>query len=95
MVRAVENWADLTGTVRAIGARPGVPGMSEVVLAVEEARDVEGYPNLLTEAPGEELVVSADTADLDDLEPGARVCLRAQRADPRTVVAAPESSLRL
>lgn len=90
MVRAVENWAELTGAVREIRPRPGVPGMSEVVLAVDGAEEVEGYPNLFAEAPGQELVVSVDTASLGDVEPGATVRLRAQRAGPRTVVAAPE-----
>lgn len=95
MVRAIENWADLGGTVREIRPRQGVPGMSEVVLAVEEARDVEGYPNLLTEAPGQELVVSVDTDSLGEIGPGTRVRCRAQRADPRTVVADPRGCSRL
>lgn len=95
MVRAVENWAELRGTVRAIRPRPGVPRMSEVVLAVDEARDVEGYPNLLAEAPGQELAVNVDTESLGDVEPGARVRCRAQRADPRTVVADPAGPAKL
>lgn len=89
-MRAIENWADLRGTVREIRRRPGVPQMSDVVLAVEEARDVEGYPNLLTEAPGQELAVSVETEKLGGIEPGAEVRCRAQRADPRTVVAHPD-----
>jgi len=95
MVRAVENWAELRGTVREIRPRPGVPRMHDVVLAVDEARDVEGYPNLLTEAVGQDLVVSVDSASLGDLEAGAKVRCRAQRADPRTVVADPEGPAKL
>jgi len=90
MVRAIENWAELKGTVRAVKPRQGVPQMSDVVLEVEESHDVEGYPNLLAEAPGSELAVSVDTESLGDVEPGARVRVRAQRADPQTVVAHPE-----
>jgi hypothetical protein len=90
MVQAIENWAELKGTVRAVKPRQGVPRMSDVVLAVEQADDVEGYPNLLTEVPGQELAVSVDTESLGDLEPGVRVRVRAQRADPQTVVAHPE-----
>lgn len=90
MVAPIENWAELSGTVREVKPRPGVPGMSELRLAVEEARDVEGYPNLLTEAPGGELAVSVDTDSLAAIEPGARVRVRAQRAGPQTVVAHPD-----
>lgn len=90
MVRAIENWAELTGTVREVRPRQGVPDMHEILLAVEGAADVEGYPNLLGDAPGQELAVSVDTEKLGNAEPGARVRLRARRAGPETVIAHPE-----
>lgn len=90
MVRAIENWAELRGTVREVKPRRGIPQMSDIVLEVEESHDVEGYPNLLTEVPGSELAVSVDTESLGEVEPGTRVRVRAQRADPQTVVADPE-----
>lgn len=90
MVRAIENWAELGGTVREIKPREGVAQMSDVVLAVEAAEDVEGYPNLLTDAPGRELAVSVETEKLGGIAPGARVRCRARRADLHTVVAHPD-----
>ncbi len=90
MVAPIENWAELSGTVRDVRPRPGVPQMSEMVLAVDEARDVEGYPNLLTEAPGGELAVAVESDRLGGIEPGSRVRVRAQRAGPATVVSHPE-----
>ncbi len=90
MVRAIENWAELGGTVREIKPREGVAQMSDVVLAVEAADDVEGYPNLLTDAPGRELAVSIETEKLGGIEPGTRVRCRARRADLHTVVAHPD-----
>lgn len=90
MVRAIENWAELRGTVRDVRPRRGVPHMSEIVLDVDAADDVEGFPNLLTEAPGQRLAVAVDSQSLGHLQPGAGVRIRAQRADPRTVVAHPD-----
>jgi len=90
MVQAIENWAELSGVVRDVRPRPGVPGMSEVVLAVDGVRDVEGYPNLLSEAAGQELAVGVQSGGVAGVEPGARIHCRAQRAGPRTVVAHPD-----
>jgi len=87
MVAPIENWAELTGTVREVSPRADAPGVSELRLAVDEARDVAGFPNLLTEAPGGELAVCVDDDSLGAIEPGTRVRVRAQRAGPRTVVA--------
>jgi len=87
MVQAIENWAELSGVVRDVRPRPGSQGMSEVLLAVDGVRDVEGFPNLLTEAAGQELAVGIRTDRLSGVEPGARIHCRAQRAGPRTVVA--------
>ncbi|HXR30833.1 MAG TPA: hypothetical protein VN752_06800 [Solirubrobacterales bacterium] len=78
------------GTVREVKPREGVAQMSDVVLAVDKADDVEGYPNLLTDAPGQELAVGVETEKLGEIEPGAKVRLRARRADLHTIVAHPE-----
>jgi hypothetical protein len=92
MVQAIENWADLSGTVREVRPRPGVSQMNELVLEVEQADDVEGFPNLLVEAPGSEVAVAIEAATLQaaGVEPGAKVRCRAQRAAPNVVVGHPE-----
>ena len=89
MVRAIENWTELAGTVREVKPRPGVPQMSDVVLAVERADDVEGYPNRLADAPGGEVTVGIETEKLGAAVPGAKVRCRAQRTGPRSVIAHP------
>jgi hypothetical protein len=93
MVQAIENWADLAGTVRAVKPAAGESRMGQLVIQVERSDDVEGYPNLLANAQGEELAVAVRSERLDELAPapGARVRLRAQRASPTVVVAHPES----
>lgn len=50
-MQAIENWADLSGTLRALRPREGAPGMTEILIAVEEARDVDDYANLLPPRP--------------------------------------------
>jgi hypothetical protein len=91
MVQAIENWADLSGRVLDLRPRQGVPDMSEMVVHVDRADDVEGYPNLLTEAPGEDLAIAVKTDKLREagLETGAEIHCRVQRAGPGTVVAHP------
>jgi hypothetical protein len=89
MVRAIENWAELTGIVREVKPRPDVPQMSNVVLAVERADDVEGYPNMLADAPGRDLTVSIETEKLGGVAPGAKVRGRARRDDLEIVTVHP------
>jgi hypothetical protein len=91
MVQAIENWADLSGTLRDLRPRPGVENMSELVLHVDRADDVEGFPNFLAETPGRELEVAIRNDALPPEPPpaGTRISLRAQRAAPDVVVAHP------
>ncbi len=93
MVQAIENWAELAGTVRKVHPPAEESRMGRLVIDVERADDVEGYPNLLAGTPGEELAVAVDPEKLGDLDlsPGSRVRLRAQRAAPNVVVAHSES----
>lgn len=89
MVRAIENWAELAGTVREVRPHEGIPEMSDLILSVERADDVEGYPNLLADAPGQELAVMIETEKLADAKPGERVRCRARRGGLETVIAHP------
>lgn len=92
MVQAIENWAELAGTLREIRPPEGTSPLSKLVIQVDKADDVEGYPNLLADTPGRELTVAIKTEKLDDLDvrPGAAVRCRAQRAGPDAVIAHPE-----
>jgi hypothetical protein len=92
MAQAIENWADLLGSVREIRPHCGAPQMSELVLAVERADDVEGFPNAFAETPGNELPIAVETGRLEQagIGRGDRVRVRVERASPSTVVAHPE-----
>ncbi len=92
MVQAIENWAELAGTLREIRPPAGDSPMSELVIQVDRADDVEGYPNMLSDTPGRELAVAVRADNPGDLgvEPGASVRVRAQRASPDVVVAHPD-----
>lgn len=93
MVQAIENWADLSGGVREMRPRPDAPQMSEIAIEVERADDVEGFPNAFADAPGNELTVAIETERIEQagIQPGDRVCVRAQRASPSLVIAHPNS----
>lgn len=94
MVRAVENWTLLTGRVR--GLREIRDGVSHVIMVVTRADEVQGFPNLLADAPGSELVVSLKSAAIErvGLQVGDAISVRAQRSGPRSVVGQPASLAR-
>jgi hypothetical protein len=92
MVQAIENWADLSGGVREVRPRPGVPQMSELAIEVERVDDVEGFPNAFADAPGGELTVAIETERIEQagVHPGDSVRVRAQRTSPSLAVAHPD-----
>lgn len=94
IVKAIENWAELSGSVREVRHRAA--GRSELLIAVERAEDVAGFPNLLAGTPGRELAVSVatDAVERMGLRGGDAIVCRAQRAGPRSVVAQPASLAR-
>lgn len=91
MVRAIPNWAQLTGAVREIRHLDG--GRSELVIAIERVDDIPGFPNLLVRFAGNELAVTVRSEALRraGVRKGDAISVRAQRAGPRAVVAQPGS----
>jgi hypothetical protein len=66
-------------------------GYVELVLAVEEADDVDGAPNLLGHTVGQDVTVTTEAAHADGLhlEPGARVVVGAELRGPGAVWSRP------
>lgn len=92
MVRAIENWTDLSGAVEQVGPAPGRDGFVSAAIRVTGATDVEGSPNLFTGAVGEvvEVFVPSATAEVVGLRPGANVSCRVRRADATTTFSHPD-----
>ena len=92
MVRAIENWTDLSGAVEAVGPAPGRDGFVRAAIRVTGALDVEGSPNLFSDAVGEvvEVLVPASTAEVAGLRAGAAVACRVRRADATTTFSHPD-----
>jgi len=67
-----------------------------LVIAVERADDIAGFPNLLGRTPGRELAVSAAAEEVErlGLRAGDAIRCRSQRAGPRSVVVQPGSLAR-
>ena len=92
MVRAIENWTDLSGAVEQVGPAPGRDGFVRAAIRVTGALEVEGSPNLFADAVGEvvEVLVPATTAEVVGLRAGAAVSCRVRRADATTTFSHPD-----
>lgn len=92
MVRAIENWTDLSGAVEHLGPAPDRDGFVRAGIRVTAAHDVAGSPNLFAHVVGEvvEVLVPASTAELAGLRAGAAVSCRVRRADATTTFSHPD-----
>ncbi len=89
MVQAIENWARLMGTVVHVAPSPSQSRFSLVVLDIETAEDVEGFPNLFTKSRGTQLSISVPAGLLTQMEntSNVRIECRVSRRSPRVVIA--------
>jgi hypothetical protein len=73
VVQIVENWANVTGRIVAIGATAAAAGHTPIIVQIEQARPVSGFVNLLAESAGETIIVNIRdaTAERFDITPGA------------------------
>jgi hypothetical protein len=87
MVQVVENWAVLRGRLGALRADDALePGPGALgVIDVAEARDFEGFPNLLRQFVGERLSVHVPDAVREQWREGALGVLRARLGGPGVV----------
>ena len=84
MVQVVENWAYIVGRV---GPLPPPDGAADVTswVDVEEARDVDDWPNLLKQYVGQRLELHIPTRAAGSWHAGSRMRLRARLAGPGSV----------
>ena len=87
MVQVIENWAYLVGRVGPLASAPGSGWGSgrAGTIDVEEVRDIEGWPNLLSRFAGGPLSVRVPEAVLTRWREGRRMVLRARVGGPGTV----------
>ncbi|MET0908011.1 MAG: hypothetical protein ABWZ99_00970 [Ilumatobacteraceae bacterium] len=92
MVQMVENWAELTGTVRSIVGSDKGPGHRTVLVEADTITDVEGYPNLLEAKVGDvvPIIVRHDVLDRSGMAEGCHVHGRVRKATPFDVFAHPD-----
>ena len=81
-VQIIENWSDVTGTVRSCRPSPSIAGFVEVEIAVEQVNAVEGFANLLEHTAGKNLVVLVPEELVKSLNitRGDRIACRVRRA---------------
>ena len=91
-MQIVENWTDIEGKVVSCAPSEELPGFHMLELAVEKAREVEGFANLLNQTVGHTLTVfiRADLAALDDCRPQAEAVCRVRRATNKRNFVHPE-----
>ena len=92
MVQVVENWAEVTGIVRAVGPSDKGPSYRTIIMDVDTVTDVPGFPNLLSDTQGTTLViiVPGRAATRAELAAGTSLKARVRRASPSEVFASPD-----
>lgn len=88
MVQVIENWADITGTVRAVEPSDKGPTYRTLILDVDTVTDVPGFPNLLSDTPGTTLAIIIPGPDP---APGTSLKARVRRASPFEIFANPDT----
>jgi hypothetical protein len=93
MVSPKPNETRIEGTVRELRPNERRPGYMELVVAVDRADDIEGRANLLADTPGQELAVTTNAKDVEELglQPGERVVVGAELRAPGAVWSRPNS----
>jgi hypothetical protein len=82
-VQIIENWSELVAQVKAIQPAEDLDGFDLVELQVEEAFEVEGFPNLLAESVGTSIEVffPDECVKTYEISPGIFVSCRVRRAN--------------
>ena len=97
MVQIVENWAELTGTLRSIAPSSKGPDHLTLTIDVETIDDVEGFPNLIGTQTGEsvDVLARAELVERSGVEEGGRVRCRIRKATPVEIFVHPDEFSRL
>jgi hypothetical protein len=93
MVSPKPNETHIEGTVRELRRNEQRPGFVDLVVAVDRADEIEGRANLLAHTPGQELAVTINAKDVEELglQPGERVIVGAELRAPGSVWSRPNA----
>lgn len=61
-VQIIENWSKIIGIVQSLQPSPDVVGFMAVEVVVQAVEPVEGFPNLLEDAVGKNLIIHVPEA---------------------------------
>ena len=76
MVQIIENWTAVEGKVVSVAA-------PDVVIRIDKALDVEGFPNLMKDTAGKTITVRIPTGAAAP-KPGASLKARVRRGGPKS-----------
>jgi hypothetical protein len=85
MVQAIENHADIEGTVKTVKTDSSRPQHRLVTVDVARSAAVQGYPNLFAEAAGKPLEIVVPAEQSEPMAVGSKVNLRVRLVGPATV----------
>jgi hypothetical protein len=93
MVSPKPNETRIEGTVQELRRKEQRPEFVDLVVAVDRADDIEGRANLLAHTPGQELAVTTNAKDVEELgiQPGERVVVGAELRAPGAVWGRPNA----
>ncbi len=91
-VQIIENWTDIIGVLKDSHRNETLSGFLTLEIEVRQAHPVEGFANLLADAPGKTIHVNARTelAAKFQLTPGAIVRCRVRRGGPNSLFVHPD-----
>ena len=91
MVQVIENWAEITGIVRAVEPSDKGPAYRTILVDVDAVTDVSGFPNLVADTHGTALaIIVKGTPSTPEPATGTRISVRVRRASAFEVFASPE-----
>ena len=67
MAPIIENWAIVSGTVKAISDHPEMEGFQQITLHLKQSKAVDDFPNLAEADEGNDIVINVRAADLEEL----------------------------
>lgn len=69
MVNIIENWAEISGTIKNIVNNPDLEGYLQLQIMLEKTKDIEPYPNLARADEGEVIRVNISRVVAESAKP--------------------------
>ena len=68
MVNIVENWTDLSGTIKTIEPDESLTGFFRMNLQIEKISPVKNFPNLVTASTNEEITIKIKKTEAEKIK---------------------------